>query len=304
MILLAIAFAADLAAGPTARTSERAQEWMKPCVAAIEHARDEYSRAVHRPVDVKITTLTGHNDRFPGECGVHILDSVSFEIPEPRNKYNLAMYSGSMQSRSGIDTRPTTQWSRLGWATFQYSHERHDRGRTAQTGVLDQDAPNAKLFTETFQRALDACMELAPIAPTPPADVSEAELRRRCVEDGLGNSMASCIDAERAAEELDRTCQIEGYAVGDGGRPGITHPALARITSLGAGALPILRRLARSKNPTARAAAAIGLGKLKMHAARADLEVLARDIEQTDEINGCIGGSRSVSAYAKDALSH
>ncbi|HEX4460314.1 MAG TPA: hypothetical protein VIA18_20190, partial [Polyangia bacterium] len=127
MILLAIAFAAELAAGTEATTRERARVWMKSCITAVEHARDEYSRALDRQVDVEITTLTGHAGRELGECGVHVLDSVSFAIPEPRAKYDQPIYSGSIQSRSGVDTRPSTQWSPLGSATFAYSHERHDR---------------------------------------------------------------------------------------------------------------------------------------------------------------------------------
>jgi hypothetical protein len=279
-----------------------APRWMAACVSGIERARDEYDRKYGRLDGFKITTEVGRSDDQHGECGHHVVDSVRFEVSRPRNKYDLPIYSGSVQSRTGIDPRPTTPWARQAWATGMYSHERHDAGRTAETAVLDDSAPHATEFTDVFRRALDQCLALAPASPLPPPDPTDDELRSLCSREAPSAAESLCRDAESAAAVLERTCTVEGEAVGDGGRPGVTRPALSRVLALGPAATPILTRLARSTNPAARAVAAMGFGKMKSDGARAELHRLESDNDHADTLNGCIGGRRLVSSFAKDAL--
>lgn len=74
------------------------------------------------------------------------------------------------------------------------------------------------------------------------------------------------------------------------------------ILALGVAAMPILIRLARSKNPAARAVAAMGFGNIESDAARVELHRLEADREYADTLDGCMGSRRSVSSFAKGAL--
>jgi hypothetical protein len=301
-LLIAVAVAADLAAAPAMNPVRPPPAWVAACVSAIETARAEFRRRQGRSIQVKIGTELGVRDDRHGECGHHMIDRVRFELPKPRNKFDLPVYSGSIESRSGIDDLPAKPWTRLEWATGSFSHDRHDAGRTADVSVLNESVADASDFTVVFQHALDTCFASAPASPRSPAPPTDAELRARCHFDAPGVAIEACSDAESAAIALEELCLVEGWSVGEAGIEGRTRPALWRITHLGAAAMPILLRLARSTNAAARAAAATGLGDLQTDAARTELRRLAADQAMADTLDGCIGSRARVSDFAKRAL--
>jgi hypothetical protein len=69
-------------------------------------------------------------------------------------------------------------------------------------------------------------------------------------------------EASAAATSIERSSVYEAPGVGIAGRPGRTWTALSPIVARGEGAKPLLARLASSKNPVARIAAAVGYGRL------------------------------------------
>jgi hypothetical protein len=263
--------------------------WMPPCISALKRARDQYSRKGSRPIILKITTQVGRKNKERGECGDHVVDSVAFEVPASRDESGLPGYGGSIETRSGIDDRPTQPWTQVAWM-----YGRHDHGRTAEIDVMDPASADGPDFFVAFQHALDECLAAAPASPGPPPESTVAELRAQCSGDSPGVDFPSCQAAELAAQKLERTCAVDGH------RPGITQPALHQITALGTAATPILMRLARSSNPAARAVAAIGLGEIKTDVARAELGRLASDRTTADTI--LMGGGEAVSEFAKRAL--
>lgn len=105
-----------------------------------------------------------------------------------------------------------------------------------------------------------------------------------------------------AMRELAHADVFVGY-VGPTMQPGETLQRLAVVTALGARAMPYLLRLARSRNPVARAATADGFGKMASAAARAALRRLLRDHAKVELLSGCLGDERrEVSEFARDAL--
>lgn len=275
--------------------------WMPPCISALKRARDRYSRKGSRPIILKLTTEVGRKNNQLGECGDHVLDTLAFEVPSPRNEKDLPVYSGFIQSRSGVDSEPSKPWTLRPESSLRatFSYERHDAGRRAETTVLDREAPDAAEFSRVFQRALDECVADAPQSPVLPPESTAAELRAQCSRDAPAADASSCQAAELAAERLERTCFIHGDH--DVGRP-ITKSALRKIAALGTAATPILRRLARSSNPAARAAAAMGLGKIETDAARAELGRLASDQATVMISSECSSGQQAVAELVKRAL--
>src|SRR5262249_54659507 len=117
-----------------------------------------------------------------------------------------------------------------------------------------------ELVVSTLRRALEVCVAAAPPRPAPPKPPTALELEATCAAAG---NKAVCVEAERAAWDLEHMCTVYSDAISVTGRPGHTHPRLDKILASGADATPILLRLAQSANPAARGAAARGLGRLR-----------------------------------------
>jgi hypothetical protein len=112
---------------------------------------------------------------------------------------------------------------------------------------------------------------------------------------------------EAAVQQIEAMKQYAGEHVGAAGTAGETWRALTTIVAGGAAAEPALLRLARSQNPVARVAAAVGLSRLHpMHdyspAARAVLEQLSRDHEKAVQLEGCIPVPEEVAKAALHVL--
>lgn len=298
---LSVSASGDISVGGHQADASHSQ-WTTKCVAALNGARDELSLKHPGFRAARVRSILGQKDDFPGECGHHVLDVIKFEQPEPRARFGLLTYSAQVIVRSGFDSRPARPWARERAYPDSYSFERHDSGRTASTSVLDVDAPERADFTAALRRALDVCIAAAPAASPPAPPPTHAFLQARCAVDAPHVPLARCLDAERAASDLASLCEIQGRAIGDGGEPGRTQPAIRRITALGSAATSIFVRLSKSPNPSVRAAAAMGFGEVRSAIGRATLQRLVSDQEETAMQLGCTTVRRSVSSFARDAL--
>jgi len=107
---------------------------------------------------------------------------------------------------------------------------------------------------------------------------------------------------ELAVRELERADSYVGY-VGPTLKRGETLQQLAVVTALGVNATPYLLRLARSRNPVARAAAADGFAEVPSAKGRRALRRLLRDHAKFELLSGCVGELRQVSEFVREALS-
>jgi hypothetical protein len=297
LVLCAVALSAH---ADVAVTSPR-PDWIPKCLAALQGARDQHARKYPRFRSAWVRDVGPRKDDPHGVCGHHVVEVVQFEQPEPRSVYGSPVYSAQIAVRSGVDQGVTSGWKQVGSADVQ-SFERSDRGRTASVTILQKDAADADEFFALFRSALDRCIDAAPAAPAPPPPPADAEVDSWCARDAASVPLSRCRDAQRAAVVLEAICQVEGDGIGDGGIPGRTLPALARIVALGAAATPILLRLSRSPNATARAVAAKGFARIRSSAGRAALLQLSDDHQRTATLDGCIGSSEEVSEFAREAL--
>jgi hypothetical protein len=94
--------------------------------------------------------------------------------------------------------------------------------------------------------------------------------------------------AEDAIRTIEKQERVEMGHVGYAGTPGRTGVELERITALGKGALPYLLRMAASRSPVARVAAAKGLLGRTEPEARAALAALAKDKAAVTTMRGCL----------------
>jgi hypothetical protein len=111
-----------------------------------------------------------------------------------------------------------------------------------------------------------------------------------------------CVKAERGAREIERMCTWEDDFVGVAGRTGRGFAELKHIIALSSDALPLLKRLAASKNPVARTAAARGFGLIHNEASRAALGPLAADNEPVPTRTGEKITPKTVASVAKESL--
>jgi hypothetical protein len=178
------------------------------------------------------------------------------------------------------------------------------RRSPGQLGRVASDAipgPALDKFAKTFQVAIDACLADAPKLPPAPPD--DPQWTTHCQAQPSGRSSAwvkVCVAAERAASDLERMCAWEDERVA--GRPGHGWLAMQRVLALGPDAGPVLQRLAKSKNPVARIAAARGFGLVRTDEARVALGQLTSDSAAVPTRVGDQRQLRTVGSFAKEAL--
>jgi hypothetical protein len=243
--------------------------WMPSCTATLEHARDELTRIDSRFGDARVSSDTNAaveaDDCEAAATRIVTLDSKAASS---------IAYSVTVVANPSIDHAEA--WNRRDRVWI--------RARSGASGWVKID-PARELALGVLRHAVDVCLAALPAARPVSATPAPAGLS----------------DAERAAWELERWCGIL-FRQSLSGAMGRTRPALARITALGEAATPILLRLARSQNPAARAAAAMGLGQVESAAGRAMLQRLMLDDTMVEAQHGCTVFAETVAKFAREAL--
>lgn len=113
----------------------------------------------------------------------------------------------------------------------------------------------------------------------------------------VGTADTAAVASARIAAQA----RVELGPVGFDGHDGATSVELAKVTALGADALPLLLEMARSASPVARVAAAAGLIGRAEPETLAAVAVLAQDTATVSVRLGCLGTSSTVAAEVQRA---